>query len=60
MTIGENSFLGVNATLRDNITLGARCIVGAGALVLADAPAGSVFPAQGTEVSRVPSHRVRL
>jgi acetyltransferase-like isoleucine patch superfamily enzyme len=34
--IGENCFLGVNATLRDNIKLGKFVVVGAGAVVLKD------------------------
>lgn len=57
--IGEASFIGVNATLRDHVTLGGRCVVGAGALVLEDLPAGSVVAPRGTEISPVPSHRLR-
>ena len=56
--VGENSFIGVNATLRD-IVLGRECVVGAGALVLADAPDNTVFPSQATEASHVPSDRLR-
>jgi sugar O-acyltransferase (sialic acid O-acetyltransferase NeuD family) len=57
--IGEASFLGVNVTLRDHVTVGARCVLGAGALVLESLPAGSVVAPRGTEVSPVPSHRLR-
>ena len=37
-TIKESCFLGVNSTLRDNITIGEKTIVGAGAVVLKDCP----------------------
>ncbi|MDB5451712.1 MAG: Acyltransferase [Caulobacteraceae bacterium] len=57
--IGQGSFIGVNATLRDNITVGARNVIGAGALILADTPDNGVFMGQATEMSRVPSNRLR-
>jgi sugar O-acyltransferase (sialic acid O-acetyltransferase NeuD family) len=57
--VGESSFVGVNVTLRDHVTIGARCVLGAAALVLEDLPAGSVVAPRGTEVSPVPSHRLR-
>ncbi|MEL0021919.1 MAG: DapH/DapD/GlmU-related protein, partial [Rickettsiales bacterium] len=59
VAIGDNCFIGVNSTIRDNINLGARCVVGAGALVLSDAPTGTVFPGTATIPSRVPSDRLR-
>ena len=57
--IGPRTFVGVNVTIRDHVTIGADCIIGAGALVLADLPAGSVLSPGATEISRVPSHRVK-
>jgi len=57
--IGARCFLGVNATVRDNVTLGAECVVGAGALVTCDLPDRAVVPGAATEVSRVPSNRLR-
>ena len=59
VVIGPASFLGVNVTIRDHVTVGARCVLGAGALVLADLPDGSVVAPRGSEVSPVPSHRLR-
>ena len=53
--IGENSFLGVNSTIGHNVTIGAKCVVGAGALVLKNAPDGSVFIQPGTEKFRLDS-----
>lgn len=57
--IGEGTFIGVNATLRDNITIGARNVIGAGALILQSTPDNAVFIGPATEMSRVPSNRLR-
>ncbi|MBX9701993.1 MAG: hypothetical protein K2X74_21340, partial [Acetobacteraceae bacterium] len=57
--IGPRSFVGVNVTIRDHVTIGADCVLGAGALVLADLPDGSVLSPGATEISKVPSHRLR-
>ena len=57
--IGPRSFIGVNVTIRDHVTIGADCVIGAGALVLADIPDGSVVSPGATEISKVPSHRLR-
>ncbi len=57
--IGRGSFVGVNVTIRDHVTVGARCVLGAGALVLADLPDGSVVSPGASEISKVPSHRLR-
>lgn len=59
VTIGPRCFVGVNVTIRDHVTIGADCVLGAGALVLQDIPAGSVVAPAGTEISKVPSHRLR-
>lgn len=59
VTIGARSFVGVNVTIRDHVTIGADCVIGAGALVLRDIPDGSVLAPGGTEVSKVPSHRLK-
>lgn len=57
--IGNNCFVGVNATIRNDVTIGDESVIGAGALILKDAAPSSVFQGQATEVSRVPSHRLR-
>jgi sugar O-acyltransferase (sialic acid O-acetyltransferase NeuD family) len=59
VSIGDNCFIGVNATVADNLSIGARCVLGAGALLLRDAEDGSVYPAAGTEKSKVTSDRLR-
>jgi len=57
--IGEGTFVGVNATIRDGVSIGARNVLGAGTLVLADTPDNAVFMGAATEMSRVPSNRLR-
>lgn len=57
--IGENAFIGVNATIRDHVKIGARSVIGAGSVVLQDVPDDGVVAAPGTELSKVPSHRLR-
>jgi len=57
--IGENAFIGVNATVRDHVKIGARGVIGAGALVLEDVPDDGVVAPRGSELSKVPSYRLR-
>ncbi len=52
--IGANSFLGVNACLRDGITIGERSVVGAGSIVMKDCPPRSVFAPVATEPRVIP------
>lgn len=57
--IGEQCFIGVNATLRDHIKVGDKCVIGAGAILLGDAEPEGVYMAPATERSKVPSTRLR-
>jgi sugar O-acyltransferase (sialic acid O-acetyltransferase NeuD family) len=57
--VGENAFIGVNSTVRDHVRIGARSVIGAGALVLEDVPDDGVIAARGSELSKVPSYRLR-
>jgi acetyltransferase-like isoleucine patch superfamily enzyme len=59
VTIGEGSFVGVNATIRDNVTVGSHNVLGAGTLILANTPDDAVFMGEATPMSKVPSHRLR-
>jgi acetyltransferase-like isoleucine patch superfamily enzyme len=45
--------------LRDHVTIGRKCVLGAGALVLEDQPEFSVVAPRGSERSPVPSTRLR-
>jgi acetyltransferase-like isoleucine patch superfamily enzyme len=43
--IGTRSFIGVNATLRNSITIGPQTLVGAGAIIMKDTkPKGVYMP----------------
>lgn len=44
--VGEGCFIGVNATLRDGITLAPRTLVGAGAVIMKDTRPKSVYLAE--------------
>lgn len=57
--IKRRTFVGVNATVRDGITIGERCVIGAGACILVDCADESVYPASRTEPSPVKSSRLR-
>jgi sugar O-acyltransferase (sialic acid O-acetyltransferase NeuD family) len=59
VTVGTSSFIGVNATIRDNVRIGARNVIGAGVVILADTQDAEVYIGAKTEASRVPSHRLR-
>ncbi len=59
VSIGPRCFVGVNVTIRDHIRIGADCVLGAGSLVLKDIPDGAVLSPGATEISKVPSHRLR-
>jgi sugar O-acyltransferase (sialic acid O-acetyltransferase NeuD family) len=59
VSIGPRCFVGVNVTIRDNVHVGADCVLGAGSLVLKDVPDGSVVSPDGSEISKVPSSRLR-
>lgn len=57
--IGAGTFIGVNATLRDGIKIGVHSVIGAGALVLSDAPDEAVFIGTAAELKKIPSSRLR-
>jgi len=57
--IGENTFIGVNATLRNHIKIGKSNVIGAGALILGDTEDNKVYLTKATDVSRVPSNRLK-
>ena len=59
-TIGSNCFIGVNATLRNDITVAPFTLVGAGALIMKDTTARSVFVPARTEPFRKTSDQIDL
>ncbi len=58
--IGRNSFLGVNSTLRNGIKLGAYTLLGAGALLMEDAPERSVYANPPAERRKITSDKIKL
>lgn len=57
--VGEGCFLGVNATLRDHIRVGAYGVIGAGALVMGDTAERAVYAAKSTEASAITSDQLK-
>lgn len=55
----RSSRTGRPGSLRDHITIGSRCVVGAGALLLGDADADGVYIGTKTERRPVPSTELR-
>lgn len=60
VTVGAGSFIGVNATLRNGITIGPETLVGAGAIIMKDTPAGSVFVPERAKRFPRASHEIDL
>jgi acetyltransferase-like isoleucine patch superfamily enzyme len=53
--IGPNCWLGANVTVTSGVTIGERCVVGAGSVVVRDVPAFSVVAgAPAKVIGRVP------
>ena len=57
--IGERTFIGVNSTIRDHITIGKANMIGAGSLILSSTEDNSVFTNNMSQKSSVPSNRLR-
>lgn len=60
VVIEESCFLGVNATLRDHITIGEGCIIAAGACVMNDTPADTVWRGDFAKSASKPASQVKL
>jgi UDP-3-O-[3-hydroxymyristoyl] glucosamine N-acyltransferase len=58
--IGSYCFLGVNATLRNSITIAPRTLIGAGAVILADTVEGGVYVAQRAKLLDKTSDEIDL
>lgn len=57
--MGCDTFIGVNATIRDHVIIGKSNIIGASSLILKNTEDNKVYMEKATEVSRVPSNRLR-
>jgi sugar O-acyltransferase (sialic acid O-acetyltransferase NeuD family) len=60
VTIGPYCFVGVNATLRNSITIAAETLVGAGAIIMGDTAERSVYVPARTEVFKKTSDQIKL
>jgi sugar O-acyltransferase (sialic acid O-acetyltransferase NeuD family) len=58
--VGAYSFLGVNATLRNSITIAPRSLIGAGAAIMQDTVEGGVYLPQRAKLSDRRSHDIDL
>ena len=58
--VGARSFLGVNATLRNSITLGEQTLVGAGAIIMKDTAPKSVYLPERAKLFQKTSDEIEL
>jgi UDP-3-O-[3-hydroxymyristoyl] glucosamine N-acyltransferase len=59
VSIGDYTFVGLNATVAPGSNVARRNVIGAGALIEGDTQEDQVFRAPASTASRVPSHRLR-
>ena len=50
ITVGDRVFIGLGATIMPGVTIGGDCVIGAGAIVTRDVPAGSIAVGQPARV----------
>jgi sugar O-acyltransferase (sialic acid O-acetyltransferase NeuD family) len=60
VTIQERTFVGVNATIRDGVTIGEGCLIGAGCLVMADAEADTLLKAPSSKPASIPASKLNF
>jgi sugar O-acyltransferase (sialic acid O-acetyltransferase NeuD family) len=58
VTVGDYTFIGLNATIAPFLSIGKSNIIGAGALILADTKDFAVYKGHASTPSRVPSTRL--
>lgn len=58
--IRNNCFIGVNATLRNSITIAPETLIGAGAVIMKDTVAKGVYLPQRAELFKKPSDEIEL
>lgn len=58
VTVGDYSFVGLNATIAPHVSIGESNVIGAGALILKDTQDFEVFRGHPSRPSRVPSSRL--
>ena len=58
VTVGESTFIGAGATIREGVKIGRRCVIGAGALILRDTEDNEVYQGHSSRPSGVTSDRL--
>ena len=58
--VGTRSFLGVNATLRNSITIGEQTLIGAGAVIMKDTAPKSVYLPERAKLFQKTSDEIEL
>jgi sugar O-acyltransferase (sialic acid O-acetyltransferase NeuD family) len=56
--VGDYSFIGLNATIAPEITIGKSNVIGAGALILNNTKDFEVYKGHASQASKAPSHRL--
>jgi sugar O-acyltransferase (sialic acid O-acetyltransferase NeuD family) len=56
--LGPYTFVGINAAIRDRVTIAESCVIGAGAVVLRNTRPREVFSGHGARLLGVPSNRL--
>ncbi len=59
VTVGDATFVGLNATIAPGVTLGRSNVIGAGALITTDTRDHAVYRGVASRPSKAPSHRLR-
>ena len=56
--INSYSFLGVNSTIRDGVTIASECLIGAGTLILKNTKQGGVYTSKDANLLSVSSDKL--
>lgn len=56
--VGDRTFIGTNASVKEHVRVGQRNVIGAGAVILLSTADDAVHAVHHTRASRVPSHRL--
>ena len=59
VSVGARTFMGVNSTTNDHITIGQRCVIGSGSLVTKDVADEGVVTAEPARLAKIPSSKLR-
>lgn len=57
--VGSYSFIGINATIRDKVKIGKKCLIGAGALITKDTDAEYIYKADAIKLSKIPIEKLK-